>query len=743
MKYLWLLAVTACSLNVDYTGTNYQCNADGTCPTNFICESKVCVPVDPAPPACSKAVATGGEHACAVRNDGTVWCWGANDFGQLGDNTATDSEKPVQVAMLTDAAIAVAAGDSTSCALTKKGDVWCWGHNDAGELGDGTNSDSRTPVQVKGVSGVTAIAVGSGHACALGGDGSVLCWGSNDDGQLGDGTTSDRNMAIAVPGLPAATAISCGDDTSCAVDGSGVLRCWGQNSSGQLGDGTMTSAKTPTAVKMLPPVVGVAAGGGFTCANDAGGAVWCWGDNTNATLGNGDMGGMSVTPVQVLNASPLHQLVAGSGQACGRDDQQRLWCWGINYDARLGDGTYNSYDAVPTLSLMTSTVAMATGGEHTCAVDSKGAVRCAGFNRRGQLGNGQRITQGAPQKVPGIANAIAVTAGGAHSCAALADGTVKCWGANDAGQLGDGNTLDSASPVDAVQLGGVTALTAGGDHTCAISGGSVFCWGNDDSSQLGTMSTFDSPVPQYVSQLGGGRMSVTLGDSSTCVIDKGQAYCVGNIYGDTITAVGGFSDVKEVAIGRAHTCVLRSSGSVECWGSDSNGQLGDGNCCSSNNTPTAVPGLPSVQHLYARGNETCVLAADGSARCWGYDDSYRLGNGQSTYSVSSPVTVMGLAGAMSISMGFDANCARKSDGSVACWGPGYFGQIGDGQYASRGMATPIPGLSGVMQIAPGGSHVCALLGDGTVSCWGMDDRGQLGDGVHALVHPQGVEMTCP
>ncbi len=87
MKQLVLVALTACSLNVDYTGTNYQCNADGACPANFVCESKVCVPVDPAPPACSKAVATGDLHACAVRNDGTVWCWGANDFGQLGDGT--------------------------------------------------------------------------------------------------------------------------------------------------------------------------------------------------------------------------------------------------------------------------------------------------------------------------------------------------------------------------------------------------------------------------------------------------------------------------------------------------------------------------------------------------------------------------------------------------------------------------------------------------------------------------------
>jgi alpha-tubulin suppressor-like RCC1 family protein len=742
MRTLLLVAIASCSLDVSYTGTNYQCNPDGSCPPNFICESKVCVPVPEAPPACSKAVAAGDSHACAVRNDGTVWCWGRNDFGQLGDGTVTDRLTPVQVQMIT-GAIAVAAGGVSSCALLKSGDAWCWGHNDVGQLGDGTNTDSKQPVQVKNVSGATKLAVGAEHACALLADGSMPCWGSNDHGELGDGTHTNRSMAMPV-NVPTAISIAAGDDFTCAVDSMGTVRCWGENDLGETGNGMDGADVTmPSAVMIMSPLVGVAAGGGFACANDAAGAVWCWGDNSDGQVGNGTQGNQQDSPQQVDNAVGLHDLVAGGNHACGLDDYRHMWCWGYDADGRLADGNPTSYRPVPTMSEIQDVVAITAGGEHSCAVDSKGGIRCAGFDRRGDLGDGLRTTQGVPQQVPGITGAVSIAAGDSHTCVALMDGSARCWGNNGNGQLGNGTTFDSAYPTTVIGIGNVTKMVAGGDHTCAISDGLVMCWGDNSSGQVGA-GDFDSPVPQFVSQLGGYKVDeIVAGGTASCVLRNGQAMCWGNQYGGPMAVVAqGYSDVVHVALGSLHTCVLRSGGEVDCWGSNYEGQLGNGGTGSPTNTPQLVGNLSSVAGLSLGGDGSCAIAMDGTAKCWGYDGSGNLGNGVAPYAQVTASSVQNLTGAAELAKGADASCARKGDGSVWCFGPGYVGEIGDSQYATREMATQVPGLN-VMHVAAGGSHICAILGDGTVSCWGLDTNGQLGDGIHASQHAVGVQMTCP
>src|SRR5262245_19655600 len=154
MRAIWFLVLcSACSLNVGYEGTNFQCNPDGTCPPGFQCLDQVCVPADPVPPACSGAISAGGGHSCAVRKDGKVWCWGRNDEGQLGNGTADDSDLPVPVDDVSLVkATQVGAGGGFSCALDDTGQAWCWGLNSSGQLGDGAPSGSRTPVMVQGVS---------------------------------------------------------------------------------------------------------------------------------------------------------------------------------------------------------------------------------------------------------------------------------------------------------------------------------------------------------------------------------------------------------------------------------------------------------------------------------------------------------------------------------------------------------------------------------------------------------------
>jgi alpha-tubulin suppressor-like RCC1 family protein len=235
------------------------------------------------------AIAGGAFHTCALMAAGTVKCWGLNILGQLGDDTEVERWTPVDVVGLGGNAIAVAAGDSHSCAILQGGRVKCWGENRYGQLGDGTTQRHLTPVDVSGLSrGVTALSLGGRHSCAIVG-GIVKCWGGNLFGQIGDGTRQRRLVPVRVAGLRAdAIAIAVGDGHSCALTVSEGLRCWGYNGWGQLGDGTDVDRLSAVAVSGLRRgVTAVAAGARHTCARTATGSVKCWGYNLYNQLGDG------------------------------------------------------------------------------------------------------------------------------------------------------------------------------------------------------------------------------------------------------------------------------------------------------------------------------------------------------------------------------------------------------------------------------------------------------------------------
>ena len=204
-------------------------------------------------------LAAGLYHTCAILDDGSVSCWGYNSNGQLGDGTTTNRNTPTQTSSLgTDrTAVAISTGQHHTCAILDDGSVSCWGDNDYGKLGDGTTTDRNTPTQTSSLgTDRTAVAISAGdyHTCAILDDGSVSCWGYNDYGQLGDGTTTDRNTPTQTSSLGTdrtAVAITAGDYHTCAILDDGSVSCWGYNSYGQLGDGTTTNRNTPTQTSSL------------------------------------------------------------------------------------------------------------------------------------------------------------------------------------------------------------------------------------------------------------------------------------------------------------------------------------------------------------------------------------------------------------------------------------------------------------------------------------------------------------
>lgn len=685
------------------------------------------------------AIAAGDQFSLALTSDGKVWAWGDNGKGQLGDGANLVNPKSataVKVANL-DNVIAIAAGHAHALALRADGTVWAWGWNSAGQLGDGTQHDRNVPVGVKDPAGgvravvgrVIALAAGTEHSLALRDNGTVLAWGGNDEGRLGDGTTDIRLTPVPVLAgagrtdhLDGVIGISAGFDHSLALRADATVWAWGGNQFGQLGtDITTPYRPTPERVEGLEYVKMISAGNMFSLALHADATVETWGLNAISQLGYALKVGNPAyfaTPVplggpasdDVLAAFAHYSSIsAGGAHGLGVFLNAGARATGSNTAGQLADGTNQGrktpvntldilVDSQPSVAAVAAGGEIAPGAEHSLFLDVQGQVWAAGSNTFGQLdGTPAPPERNKPVTVPSITPAKkAVAAGGRHSLALTANGFVASWGADEVGQLGDGGFDGTASGVSAVggvgddHLGDVKAIAAGQTHGLALlADGTVWAWGGNSRGQLGDGSTTGKDLPVQVRGPGG---------------------------------QGVLTGVKAIAAGGEHSLALLSDGTVMAWGANPDGQLGD-DTITDRLAPVHVkdPGaanalLANVKALAGGGLHSLALTASGRVRAWGNNQAGQLGD-NSTTNRHTPVSVQDspgklLDGVIAVAGGGLHSLALRDNGLVYGWGDNSFGQLGDGTKTSRHTAVkmkkPFKEQWEATAVAAGGSHSLAV-----------------------------------
>jgi alpha-tubulin suppressor-like RCC1 family protein len=284
-----------------------------------------------------QAVAAGGVHSMALTSSGTLYVWGDNVYGQVGDNTTTDRETPVLLSLSN--VTAIAAGEFHSLALTSNGDVYAWGRNNVGQIGNGTTTNATSPTLV--LTGAVAIGAGRSHSLAVKSDGTAWAWGANGSGQLGNNTTSTgaTSSPVQMQGISTAAKIAGGEAHSLIILSDGTVKGAGENGAGQLADTTSTDRWVVVSVGSLTNVVQAVSGLDHAFARLIDGSVWGWGENTGGQLGLGANITDQKSPVQITALSAVSDVAAEWSHSISVDSTGVVTTWGANTSSQLGDGT--------------------------------------------------------------------------------------------------------------------------------------------------------------------------------------------------------------------------------------------------------------------------------------------------------------------------------------------------------------------------------------------------------------------
>jgi alpha-tubulin suppressor-like RCC1 family protein/predicted RNA-binding protein with TRAM domain len=689
-----------------------------------------------------RSVSSGHTATCVIKDDNTVAC-----IGTLNGSTTYRYLDWTQITGVDDAGASIAVGYGHVCVATTSSGVKCWGNNDSGQLGNGTNTPSASAVLVSGLSGVTDLSVSVsdsfGGSCSVLQDGTLKCWGSNAGSRfIGQSPWTPTTVSVGVP----LRTVDFHYRTVCGVSLQSVPYCWGSNSYSSVGSnsfrysesgGVVNGTLDPKIASVTTSVRNVSAGVQFGCAVTTAGAIWCWGRDSSGQVGftsstgvNGarpralDIGYVASSqiistvpssPSQVSETSHSENSVQISWNAPNDDGGATISDYAIQYFN--GSSWIDFNDAVSTL-----TSATVTGLPRGVSYQ----FRVAAVNSLGQGAFSATSSSSIPAVVPRapLSLKFARWTGGFRTASAdlswtspdnggqsVTDFNVeyRVSGSQTWSTFNDGISSNSYVSVTGLtrsvnyefRVRAINAegagpwtysstefISAGGSQACVVQvDGQTKCWGANASGQLGDGTTLSKSSP------------VTMAGTSRGVANT---------------------------VGQSHSCVLTALDLVYCVGSNSSGQLGDGTGVQSSSL-VQVSGISGVSKIAAGGSTSCSIVVGGAVKCWGANSSGQLGNGSTNDSLV-PVSVTGVSGATSIAVGTSHSCAIVASGAVQCWGNNASGQLGNGTTTDSATAVSVSGLSGAISISAGGSSTCAVLSSGAVRCWGSNASRQLGNG---------------
>ena len=435
------------------------------------------------------------------------YSWGDNNMGQLGDGTRTDRNTPTPVSMPAGVTFtSISAGAEHACALDSTGKAYCWGENEFGQLGNGQSGPTlfeTVPTAVVGGRTFTSITASGYSTCALDTLGAAYCWGSNLDGELGDGTRTDRDIptAVTMPSGITFTSISGGFFFVCALDALGAAYCWGSNFYGQLGDGSTTDRNVPTAVTMPTGITftNISGGARHACALTASGAGYCWGGNSFGQLGVGSTTNRNVpTAFTMPTGITFTKISLGGLHSCALTAGGSAYCWGDNFYGQLGDGT-GVNRTTPTAVSQPSGVTfsgVALGFDSSCGLTATGVAYCVGRNAEGQLGNGTFVDSNSVTTVSGGYDFASIWSGSSSysSYAFLRAPNASDSAASFSFLLPDGQECTAISPVR-VTIGSMVTLPSVDADCRTMPGASVQGWTIPVPAGFNGFGSSSSPFP--------------------------------------------------------------------------------------------------------------------------------------------------------------------------------------------------------------------------------------------------------
>jgi alpha-tubulin suppressor-like RCC1 family protein len=675
----------------------------------------------------------GNDYSLAIKTDGTLWSWGRNNQGQLGFGLPNDLfSSPKQVGALTTWS-SISAGGIHALAVKTDGTLWSWGHNGDGRLGQGNLTYLSSPKQVGALTTWSSISAGSAHSLAIKTDGTLWSWGYNTYGGLGLGDATQRSSPVQVGALTTWSSISAADLHSVAIKTDGTLWSWGLNAQGQLGQGNATDLSSPKQVGALSTWSNVFTGhtSTHTIAVKTDGTLWSWGDNQYGKLGLGNTTNYS-SPKQVgsltnwgsvstglsftvaLTAAPktVPDKPTNISATAGDTNATVTFTAPANGGSPITSYTVTAYTGGVSTGITTSGVTtsikitgLTNGTAYTFTVKATNSIGTGkesdtsavvyskglwswGRNVQGNLGLGNTTYYSSPKAVGALTDWSNISTGSYHVLAIKTNGTLWSWGFNAYGGLGLGNTTYYSSPKQVGALTNWLKVTAGYRHSIGIkTDGSIWSWGGNTAGQLGLGNTTNYSSPKQV---------------------------------------GALTTWLQVACGYYYTSAIKTDGTLWTWGRNLQGQLGLGDT-TQRNSPVQVGSDSNWSKITSGVYSNNVIKTDGTLWTWGFNSDGQLGLGDTT-NRSSPNQVGSGTTWSSISSKHAHCIATKIDGTLWAWGNGGSGQLGLGSLISYSSPKQVGSDTNWSNVASGGAHSIALKTNGTLWSWGRNSQGQLGLG---------------